>query len=662
MASFSRQFIVIYCGYKIKIRSRDKEQLRLLRNDWLEYISEDNSTGVVHCQITVQSTPRRKLQNIKTPLRGKSYRFNMLWRRRIFKFSNQIYGYENISSVRRLWITGSDVNKVREITFLYVQSVIGEYMDILGFHRIHGLGITDSQSALVVPLDSNHGKSSFSYWTLKNTTLRLMSDEVVFTDGKYAFGFATRMALRSAEGVASEDIFDLYTRKGHNPKYLVKWPGDKLCNEARFFKIWLPRNKHSHVLFALKFIFGIGVTQMLEFMLRPDNFFRLIQIFFSRVIKSIKVLSLIQSRAHWSKWAEQNYAHLMQLLSAKVIQDSRSVTIDVLVITRRRRDAFKKCVDSLIQAQKSVVDLPIKLNFIVGLNGEDQETQELMEQYRQIYPQNFTWKSIVQALPGEARNQLLPHSRAEWVFFADDDIYVESDFFRHWHSLICNHPDVDVFGGPNLTPEDSTLFQKLQGQVLGSFSGTGIFFGRYRKLKDGPTGNTTRLTLCNLFFRRSLNCLTFPAGFICGEETDLLHRLKRAGCKFYYSSRLSVYHDRRPTYSTFCNQIIKYGVGRAEAGSNLTFVLSLCGIGALVYFICRSPQIAFALVFFYLVLVLTGCFYITLTEKWARKHFLFLFLLHISLHVCYMWGILSKHYSRLKLNLSVRGISPKQEF
>jgi hypothetical protein len=119
-----------------------------------------------------------------------------------------------------------------------------------------------------------------------------------------------------------------------------------------------------------------------------------------------------------------------------------------------------------------------------------------------------------------------------------------------------------VFGGPNLTPPGSSLFQIVQGGVLASMVGAGPVRRRYGNHPPGAA-HERFFTLCNLAVRRQA-MVEFPPQLRGGEENAVLIDLDRRGEKMLYDPRLMVFHERRARLRPFARQMYKYGFGRGE--------------------------------------------------------------------------------------------------
>lgn len=248
-------------------------------------------------------------------LSGKSYKFSLLSRHRLFKFDDNLFGFERSGKSRSLKIQGSNQKRLREVVLSYVNSVMGEILDLKGWHRLHAMAAVIDREAIVVPLNSNCGKSSFSFWILNNTQAKLLSDETVFTDGNYVKGFATRIALRKKPSGS----FEIYRRSGEEKeKYLVGIADQQAMTSNSYrFRLWLPKNHWSRIGFLITFIFGLGSAQMMEFMIRPNNLMSLFKIFLSRIRLGIKLISRPYLDQVWHSEESKNFVVISAATNSK---------------------------------------------------------------------------------------------------------------------------------------------------------------------------------------------------------------------------------------------------------------------------------------------------------------------------------------------------------
>jgi hypothetical protein len=224
--------------------------------------------------------------------------------------------------------------------------------------------------------------------------------------------------------------------------------------------------------------------------------------------------------------------------------------ISVCVVTARRPQQLAACIDSL-DAQRDAPPFEV----IVGVNGDPGGGQ--------LTPRpGLLVLQLPRQHPGAARNQIVGSARGDLLVFLDDDVTVDPGFLARVDRHATSQPEMSVFGGPNLTPGDSSTLEVAQGCVLGSLFGGGPIRHRYRRSAPHDCDDQT-VTLCNLAVRRDA-FTAFPIGLACAEENALLHDMARRGHRMRYEPDLAVEHARRPTTAAFASQVRKYGFGRGQ--------------------------------------------------------------------------------------------------
>lgn len=251
--------------------------------------------------------------------------------------------------------------------------------------------------------------------------------------------------------------------------------------------------------------------------------------------------------------------------------------------------------------------------------------------------------------PSENRNKGVKSSRGEIIAFLDDDAVLDPNLFRNTEKFFNEHPEVDVVGGPQLTPKDDGFFAKTSGYAIESFFGTFRMSKRYTKGRLEMDTDETALTSANCFVRKKVfsKVAGFDPRLFPGEDPEFFSRVKRNGFKLAYSPELIIYHRRRADFFGFCRQFFSYGKVRLEKekiGKSLPglvffmpslFLIYLALLPLLVYLFSWGIALPFAL---YLIIASIVSFYILFTKR-AVGFFLLPFLF-LSLHLSYGAGML----------------------
>ena len=319
--------------------------------------------------------------------------------------------------------------------------------------------------------------------------------------------------------------------------------------------------------------------------------------------------------------------------------------ISGVVVTANRSNLLTKCLTSLLASANDISTKFIELEFNVICNGQDVQSKKVA--YEVLNEKQLKFFQIEKPLfPGAARNLALENVTGDWIFFADDDIYVEKDFFSQFEDLVMKRPEYSVIGGPNLTPPDSTSFQELSGQALASPFASFYCSQRYKISQESTDVDDTALTLCNLFVKtKALGDIRFSNSLLCAEENFVLAFLEKKGCRFLASPGLKVYHERRDTLSGFARQLLKYGHGRGQLilrgeAQWFHFVPLVCVILFLIFPIFSVTKIfLIPMVALYFVGVLRAAGVIVLNSNNSFKEIPFLSFLIMTIHVHYAIGM-----------------------
>ena len=157
------------------------------------------------------------------------------------------------------------------------------------------------------------------------------------------------------------------------------------------------------------------------------------------------------------------------------------------------------------------------------------------------------------------RNNGVKSARGDIVLFLDDDAIIEIDFLRKVDNFFKDHKDIDVLGGPQLTPDSDNYFGKLNGYVLGSFFSSGRESKRYKKAKLSLDANSSYITGALLISRKKvLKKIKFDRDQYPGDDINFVNLAKTNGYKIAYSPDIFIYHMRRPNIKSFVKQIFDY--------------------------------------------------------------------------------------------------------
>jgi len=142
----------------------------------------------------------------------------------------------------------------------------------------------------------------------------------------------------------------------------------------------------------------------------------------------------------------------------------------------------------------------------------------------------------------------------------------------------------------------------------------------------------------------------FDPDFWIGQDGELNLRIKEKGYKLLYTPETKVYHGKRDTFSSYANQMFKYGVAaykriKKHKNFRMIYLLPSLTIILLLFFLILS---LFSKIFLYLILfyaffyiIVSLAYSIKFTIKEKNPRYLFIILpLYIITHFCYGIGFL----------------------
>ncbi len=169
------------------------------------------------------------------------------------------------------------------------------------------------------------------------------------------------------------------------------------------------------------------------------------------------------------------------------------------------------------------------------------------------------------------RNKGMKRAKSDNIVFLDDDAFIEKDYFRKLKKFLEENKEIDIVGGPQLTPESDGFFAKTSGIVLGSSFGAFKVNQRYEKGAVKKDVDETALTTANLFVKKKVfnKVGGFDEDLWPGEDPEFIQRARKNEFKVAYDPDIKVFHKRRPTFPSFCKQFFKYGVVRPTINKKL---------------------------------------------------------------------------------------------
>ncbi|MBK8698667.1 MAG: glycosyltransferase family 2 protein [Saprospiraceae bacterium] len=254
--------------------------------------------------------------------------------------------------------------------------------------------------------------------------------------------------------------------------------------------------------------------------------------------------------------------------------------VSVIVCTYNRAATLKDCLTFLELYSRNYNEL---LEFIIVDNASADDTANVVSRF--MDKKNINIRYLYEAEQGlaAARNRGAREARYEWLFFLDDDGFVNEDTFDQLFYTLENY-DFDFFGGtyaahftspgPRWLPEDFGSKKVIATQIAYLDKDTiegGIMVIRKKVLTD--TG----------YFNTSLGMKGIKEGF--GEEREWITRASAAGYKAGFNPFFSMRHLIHPRKYKVWFQLKSYfALGRDSGKSGQVLQVNAMRVYSLLPF------------------------------------------------------------------------------
>lgn len=250
--------------------------------------------------------------------------------------------------------------------------------------------------------------------------------------------------------------------------------------------------------------------------------------------------------------------------------------------------------------------------------------------------------------PSLNRNKGAEKAKGEILCFLDDDAKIEKNILKKANELF-NKYNLDILGGPQLTPNDDKYFAKTSGYAMADFFGTSFMSNRYKKGKLNLNANENDLTSAICFVKRDVfkKLRGFNLDLFPGEDPEFFYRAKKEGYKIAYSPEIFIYHRRRPTLISLLKQFYNYGFTRVKKeralGNRINFLYLLPSF-FLIYLILVIPlsflnNLFIVPLIIYIALILISSLKQAIIFKDLKSIFILPFIYPL-IHLSYGYGLL----------------------
>lgn len=194
---------------------------------------------------------------------------------------------------------------------------------------------------------------------------------------------------------------------------------------------------------------------------------------------------------------------------------------------------------------------------LVVEDGSTEKAESIVQSYRDRLNVQYHYKP--NSRQGFTRNFGFERAKGDWLVVFDSDCLIPPRYFEHVNSFLKDHPDVDVYGGPDAATASFTRVQKAISYSMTSPFTTG-----------GIRGNKNQI---GVYHPRSFNmgisrkAWETTGGYrisVKGEDVEFSIRILKHGLKTALIPDAVVYHKRRTSFRQFRAQVEFFGRARVN--------------------------------------------------------------------------------------------------
>lgn len=214
-------------------------------------------------------------------------------------------------------------------------------------------------------------------------------------------------------------------------------------------------------------------------------------------------------------------------------------------------DYFERCIESMSKLTYEPLEI---------LLVDDGMTESAKRKVEKFAPRVRVLKNNGKG-PSYARNYAASQTSAELVAFTDSDCIVSPDWLQQMCEGLGNDPKVAGCGGGQVSPEDSTPFQKRVMQFL---QRAGMVAEYVRRPGEEGIVEVNHNASCNVLYRHKAftDVGGFPNLIWPGEDVVLDRRLTDAGYKLLHKPAATVRHYRPTAFNAFRRWMWRYGLAQ----------------------------------------------------------------------------------------------------
>lgn len=221
----------------------------------------------------------------------------------------------------------------------------------------------------------------------------------------------------------------------------------------------------------------------------------------------------------------------------------------VIIPLFNRPDEIDELLDSL--TKQTFQDFEV----LVIEDGSSEKAEDIVKGYADRLTVHYHYKE--NGRQGFARNFGFERASGDWFIVFDSDCIIPPQYFEEVEAFLANHPEINVFGGPDAASPDFSPWQKAISYAMTSPLTTGGIRG----------GKSTVGTFHPRSFNMGISRKAWETtqGYritVKGEDIEFSLRLMEHGMKSALIPGAFVFHKRRTSFKQFSNQVEFFGRAR----------------------------------------------------------------------------------------------------
>ncbi len=225
----------------------------------------------------------------------------------------------------------------------------------------------------------------------------------------------------------------------------------------------------------------------------------------------------------------------------------------IIIPSFNRADEIFELLQSLAK-----LNFPLeRFEIIVADDGSTDNTPQIVEQLRHLFPFDLKYFTQTNQGPGAARNLGMNQASGDFFIFVDSDVTVPPDWLANIDRAL-NEEQADAFGGPDTYRKDFPALLKAINYSMTSFLTTGGLRGKKGKKLAKFYPRSFNMGLSRELWQK----IGGFSNLRHGQDIEFSNRILKSGAKVIFVADAPVFHKRRTNLRRFFKQVFNWGVAR----------------------------------------------------------------------------------------------------